>query len=189
MCYISGGLAPGRAGGNANPGSRDKTPPIEDSPVVLDRELYFAGNNTAWGGATAFIRIGNSSTTLGRMYLITDEQFNDVTAQENNVGVNGDRFVPAFDKLATIGENGHELSYGLYRKLLRIGAKDGHPMLTFTKSRDLPISAPSKPYIQAIFNGLVETYPDKTDAELCEYLSLADGIKGSGGVDLRLLAR
>src|SRR5438046_3062218 len=83
MCYISGGTPAGSH--HSNPGCRDMTPPVADKPVAMDFELYFAGYSKNWNGAAAFIRRRPTpSTTLGRMYLLTDDQFNDVVLQENN---------------------------------------------------------------------------------------------------------
>ena len=54
MCYISGGKPAGAE--KTNPGSRDRTRPLEIKPIRLDWELYFADYSKSWGGAPAFIR-------------------------------------------------------------------------------------------------------------------------------------
>lgn len=176
MCYIGGGRPVGSS--KANPGSRDKTPPVDKQPVSLNFELYFAGNSSHWRGAPAFIRRnGKTSVTLGRMYLITDDQFNDVVMQENDRVVDGTRFVPRFEELKQKNEfllPGN----GLYGYLLCVAVKGSWPVVTFTTQKDLPIRPPSEPYIKVIASGIKETYPAMTNTEICDYLLRSEGISG-----------
>lgn len=179
MCYIQGGVPEGRT--EPNEGSRDRTPPVDSRPIPLNFELYFAGSSSAWGnGGTAFIRRGGrKSLVLGRAYLITDEQFNDVVLQENTKRVDGSLFVPPFDQLSRKGQwvlPGNPL----YGGLLNIGSEGGHPVLTFTTARnDLRASAPSENYVKVIVSGLKETYPRMTITEISAYLLQAEGIHGN----------
>jgi hypothetical protein len=175
-CYIEGGTPPGST--NTNPGCRDKTLPSDRAPVSLNFELYFAGNSTAWRGAPAFLRNGGSSArALGRMYLITDDQFNDVVMQENGQEVNGARFVPSFEELTR--KNEFDLPGDrLYGHLLRVGLQGGWPVITFTTARVQTIAAPSKAYIKVIVAGIRETYPAMTNVQICEYLLRAEGVHG-----------
>ena len=48
-------------------------------------QMYFAGHSVMWGGSSAFLdtRQGSIATTHLRAYLITEQQFEDVVAQEN----------------------------------------------------------------------------------------------------------
>ena len=112
------------------------------------------------------------------MYLITDEQFNDVVLQENDRDVDGTHFVPAFDQL--VRESEFVLPGDrLYGHLLRIGTQGEWPVITFTTKRDdLAIGAPSESYAKIIISGLKETYPTMTNAQIIEYLSHADGVWG-----------
>src|SRR5204862_84081 len=83
MCYVVGGKPAGST--KENQGCRDKKPPRDNKPISLSFELYFAGHSHSWGGAVSFIRHGrDASLTLGRMYLLTEDQFNDVVLQEND---------------------------------------------------------------------------------------------------------
>jgi len=175
-CYIEGGTPPGSA--NANPGSRDKTLPSDRQPVSMNFELDFAGNSTWWKGAPAFLRKGGpAARALGRMYLITDDQFNDVVMQENDQEVDGTRFVPSFEDL--IRKDEFDLPGNrLYGHLARVGEQGGWPVITFTTARVLPINAPSKAYIKVIVTGIKETYPAMTNVQICEYLLRAEGVHG-----------
>ena len=177
LCYILGGTPPGAR--RRNPGSRDRTPPLESRPVTLNCELYFAGSIASWGGGgVAFIRQRDQgSGTLGRMYLITEEQFNDVVLQENGKPVDGRRILPPFSQLVS---SRHTLlaEAGLYARLVCIDNGPAGAIFTFTTSReDLPLNAPSQAYVRVIAAGLRETYPRMTDAEICRYLLLADGVR------------
>ncbi len=179
MCYIEGGVPEGRT--EPNQGSRDRTAPQDSRPVPLNFELYFAGSSPAWGnGGTAFIRRGGrKSLVLGRMYLITDGQFNDVVLQENGKRVDGSRFVPPFEQLR---KNGQWVLPGnpLYGGLLNIGSESGHPVLTFTTARtDLRPNAPSENYVKIIAAGIKETYPRMANREIAAYLLAAEGIHGN----------
>ena len=174
MCYIAGGRAPGSR--NADPGCRDKTPPLDDKPISLDFEFYFAHYLEDWGGATAYLRRSQSAVALGRMYLIGDDQFNDVVAQENSKPVDGTRVLPSFEELLA----GREYALPgnpLYGALRRVDVQSEYPVWTFTTNRNLQINTPGESYVKVIAAGLKETYPSMTHQEICEYLAHAEGVK------------
>ena len=177
MCYIQGGKPEGRT--EPNQGCRDKTPPIDSKPVSLNFDLYFAGKSKSWGGGgVAFIREGTKeSLTLGRMYLITYEQFNDVVMQENDKCVNGELYVPRFQQLVQQRESVLP-DKPWYGKLLNVGTEGGHPIVTFTTPitdlRPNP-NDPSEEYLNTIASGLRETYPKMTDTEITAYLYARGG--------------
>lgn len=178
MCYIKGDVPQWRT--EPNQGCRDKTPPQKKRPIQLNFVLYFAGRATSWNnGGAAFIRQdGDESRVLGRMYLITDDQFNDIVMQENSRKVDGSRFVPPFDILSQRRES---LLPGKpwYGRLLNVGVEQGHPILTFTTNRtDLRLNSPSENYVKTIASGLKETYPSMKVPEIFSYLSRAEGIAG-----------
>jgi hypothetical protein len=188
MCYIKGGTPPGST--KRNDGCfQDKSDPIESRPISLKLELYFAGQSYGWPrkekngdvpGGVAFIRANpERGPTLGRMYLITDEQFNDVVMQENSKKPDGSRFVPAFNQLVSQPQSilpGNPW----YGKLLNIGSEEGCPILTFTTARtDLPNpNAPGEQYVKVIASGIKETYPRMSDSDVVNYLLQADGVRG-----------
>jgi hypothetical protein len=176
LCYIAGGKPAGAK--RWNPGCRDKTPPSDIRPLPLNCELYFAAFSDSWGGSPAFIRRGSrTSVTLGRAYLITDEQFNDVVIQENGGEPDGTRIVPPVEQLDRI-ETFTLPSNPLYGLLWRIGKEGGSPVVTFTTARNnLPIGPPSEAYVKIIAAGLKETYPKMNDADIAEYLRHAEGVR------------
>jgi hypothetical protein len=174
LCYIVGGTPLGAK--KRNEGCRDKALPLDNRGISLNFELYFADYSSSWKGAVAFIKQSETSKTLGRMYLITDDQFNDVVLQENAKKVDGRRMVPEFNQLCQ--EQDFLLAdSGLYGRLLRVGEEDGYPIFTFTATKnDLKVGAPSEAYVRVIVSGIKETYPAMTDGEICEYLWRCQGI-------------
>lgn len=184
LCYILGGTPTGSK--HRNPGSRDRTPPLDSRPLTLNFELYFAGNIRAWGdGGVAFIRRGETTArTLGRMYLITEEQFNDVVLQENGKPVDGTRILPQFPELVR-NERTILTESGLYGDLLLLEDGPDGAIFSFTTHRhDLRPNAPSEAYVKVIAAGIKETYPGMANEEICRYLLLADGVRDRIAPDL-----
>lgn len=172
-CYIKGGKPHGAV--KHEKGCRDKTLPKKNERVTLPYQLYFAKNSSKWGkGGVAFIghQKEKSAKTMGRMYYITDEQFIDVTAQENN----SESVTIDFDKLF---QNGYQtINAGWYGRLVYLGKKDGVPMLTFTSNQDIGsevFKVPSLAYITTIANGLMELGLNKN--EVIDYFLQCYGIK------------
>jgi hypothetical protein len=176
-CYIKGGKPKGST--NDYAGCRDKSDPHGDQPIKLQNALYFADHSSAWDGAVAFIRSGASgATTYARMYLVTYGQFNDVVRQENGRKVPGEVIVPSYDDLARSNE-WQIARLRLYGRLMKVGSRDEHPILTFSTSRDdFTIGAPSEAYVKMIVSGLQETYPCLQKSEILDYLAQAEGIRG-----------
>ena len=57
----------------------DPSSPKGDKKILVPYPLYFAKESSRWGGGVAFIglRKNRKNPSLGRMYLITEEQFED----------------------------------------------------------------------------------------------------------------
>ncbi|KGX92865.1 histone deacetylase [Pontibacillus halophilus JSM 076056 = DSM 19796] len=155
-CYIEGGRPSGS--NRAEVGSRDCTLPVRDKPVRLPYSLYFAGWSDRWNGAGAFIdTVRNENTeTWGRMYLITEEQFEDVVRQENGLhtlNVNLDNVMQSGSDLI------NEDSY--YGNLLYAGESDGYSIFTFTNAHpqsEQTITKPSPSYLRMLISGFLEAY-------------------------------
>jgi len=178
LCYIQGGTPAGSS--KANSGCRDRTPPRDIQPLTLNFELFFAGHFSSWGGAAAFIKAGDSAaTSLGRMYLISEEQFNDVVLQENGRDVDGTQLVPPLRDLVD-KKDFRVPGVKAYGRLLVLQKQSSRPILTFTNTDEdvLPIGPPSEAYVRIIVTGLKETYPAMGNGDIVEYLSRADGVKG-----------
>jgi len=176
MGYLEGGQPDGASG--CYPGCRDKTPPKDDQPFKISYPLYFAKQSPTWEGrGVAFIGLRKEETeaTLGRMYLITEQQFIDVVSQEND----GANISIDFQKAKQRGSMVfHESWYG---NIVYLGEQDGFPIYTFTSGENMALEAPVAPsaqYLQYLISGLKEVYP-VTDEDIVKYLITKPGIKGS----------
>lgn len=145
MHYIKGGVC--RFNGASYSGCKDKSEPLEDRPCIIKHELYFGNSSGKWdGGGVAFLTPTRDETveTLGRMFLISEEQFKDVQSQEG---------------------------FYWYNEVLDLGMEAGYPIKTFTHSTVYNRNKPSMKYINVVREGLHETYPDKSDKEISYYIN------------------
>lgn len=173
-CYMLGGKPPGATRSMA--GARDPSPPLAEGAQFLPHRLYFARNSRTWqGGGVAFVdpEPDPAVQTLGRRYLITREQFEDLLRQEN--------VEPELDLPATWTAAGrHRVCAGWYGEVLGLGEFDGHPLLTCTNPEGLagsPVNQPSKPYLQCVIAGLRQTFA-LNQKGVRRYLEPVPGIEG-----------
>ncbi|ALG84433.1 hypothetical protein [Gordonia phthalatica] len=172
-CYLAGGRPEG--GRRTYPGARDATPPAASVALTLPGSIYFAGRSTTWGGGMAFYDHDRPGPTPARAYLVTAEQFADVAVQEMDRDPHADSVVERalLDPLALNHDDAsHLCGGGLYSKLLRVGALDGAPVLTFTAPHgidDVPHVPPTAPYRAMITAGLIESHGWSSD-RISEYL-------------------
>lgn len=175
LAYIKGG----RVSGSDKPerGCTDNTSPLEDQMLEIAHPLYFSKERSKWGvGGVAFIgtKPVKGERTLGRMYLITQEQFMEVVAQEN------DRSKVALN-LNEIMEQGYgELGFGWYDRIVYLGEKDDYPIFTFTSSNSMEavqFTSPSKGYLRTIAKGLEEL--GLSAEEIISYFLDKKGIQGN----------
>lgn len=174
MCYIKGGTPIGSS--KREVGCKDKTPPLKDKPITIPHELYFAEHAKRWEEkGVAFIDTKKSTSkraqTLGRMYLITKEQFEDVVAQENGVRLKID-----FKKV--ISKKSLVLADSWYGNILYLGSEHGEPIFSFTSPKPMSkatFNEPSKKYLRVIAMGLKQTYK-MTSHEIFKYLLKKQGV-------------
>ena len=133
LCYIQGGTF--YANNRHYDGCKtDKTLPLSSKPVIIPYEMYFGNESSSWmnddGKRTgvAFLDTLKNGITLGRMYLITERQFEEVWEQEGN-------------------------SDNWYNKEILLGKYDGYPVKTFTNSVRRKENVPSKKYLDVINKG------------------------------------
>jgi len=175
MCYIQGGQPEGSE--KVEKGCRDQTPPKADEKIELRFPLYFAKKRSKWGeGGVAFIdhEVHSDEKTIGRMYLITKEQFEDVVAQENNE----DTLTIHLQKVI---DNGfQDINNGWwYGRIVFLGYKDGAPMFTFTNPvsmSDVSFYTPPTSYLKVISKGLEELGLSRE--EIVHYFKQCGGILG-----------
>jgi hypothetical protein len=170
MAYIAGGSPPGEAFSQV--GCTDPTPPREDRPLTIPHELYFAGRSKKWeDGGVCFIhrKPAPGVATLGRMYLVTEDQFKEVFYQENawndfrKPAPPGEAAPPFSIDLGRIPPMGalKTEAPGWYSTLLHLGEVQGHPIFTFTASWDEDRIAqvpPGPRYRETMVRGIRECY-------------------------------
>lgn len=128
--YIEGGVYP--ITGKRHDGCSDKTLPTESAPILIPFEMHFGNESYSWDyGGVAFLDTSKPSVVVGRAYLITDEQFEEVHRQEG----------PSRD---------------WYDKIVDLGVYRGHPIRTFTNSSRRRENTPSPKYLQVIEQGMRE---------------------------------
>ncbi len=177
LCYILGGKP---EGSSANcPGCSDRSLPQDDRPITIHHRLYFSRKSLSWEGkGVAFIRSGRDDDvrTLGRMYLITRDQFTQVVRQEN--GRASDYSQISIDFNRTISSGQSLINGGWYSRIIYLGTEDGYPIFTFTggwDDDDIQPNEPGEAYRGTIIRGLKETYPEMSDEEISSYIRMAAG--------------
>jgi len=147
MLYIQGGFCRFN-NGHYSP-CNDKSAPLEDKPINIPYKLYFGNSSGSWGGGgVAFLEPerNDNTNTLGRMYLITEEQFNDINEQESLIW---------------------------YNLIINLGTLNGVPIKTFTHSKMFTRNLPVQKYLKVIEDGISETYPELSKVEIENYLQLS----------------
>lgn len=154
--YLRGGRPPGAM--VTYPGARDATPPRATDGVMLPGRIRFAARSRVWGGSMAFYDHDTPGPAAARAYLITAAQFVDIAAQEMH------RAPSPADPLgevvaAGVPAEGIAVGPGHYETLLRVGERDGLPMLTFTApagGRALEPGLPTPTYLGMLTEGLAQ---------------------------------
>jgi len=173
LYYIKGGQPAGAT--KKYSGCSDKSLPIEKEEIYICSELYFAKKSKTWNnGGVCFIKTNFDPQiqTLGRMYLITKQQFIDVirqeTATEKEISI---------DFEGAVSEGSMIFNYGSwYGNLIYLGTQKNFPIFTFTNQ--INIIEPNKPsqnYLKTIIKGIQEAYNLST-IEIVDYFISKSGI-------------
>lgn len=105
--------------------------PLDSKRINIPFERYFAEKSSSWNNSgVAFIDPEREGETIGRMYLITKDQYEEVKVQEG----------PAW--------YGYEVPLGKY---------NGIPVVTFTSSFRRQETEPCEAYLKTISDGEAET--------------------------------
>jgi len=164
---------------------RDSRQPRLDQNFKTRHQLYFAKNAPRWENkAVAFIRpkASDDFETLGRRFLISREQLEDVLAQENGADSGDSRF--SFPLSDFESQDSKLFRTGWYDLLIRLRAdeKDEWPMFTLTSSTKYVANVPSLKYLKVVAAGLHQTWWLST-REIAEYLLEKEGIAGNFDFD------
>jgi hypothetical protein len=178
MAYLEGGSV--AENDVVHDGCTDTASPVDDVALEIPQSLYFAGwSPRVWGGTSAaFITLdARVRSALARGYLITRAQFVEVVRQENANLTAVDDFDAKVERARQLGRT-RMLATGAYCELIHCGERDGHPMLSFTASRNrTDFAPPSAAYLQVIGHGLQECH-GLSSTEVVDYLRDRPGIQG-----------
>lgn len=190
LTYIQGGQPPGSS--RTYEGCSDTTLPAEDIAMRYPGRTHFALTSRVWHGGIAFMDQEGEGTTLGRAYLITADQFDQVVAQENGEPAQGASQIPLGKIIANQTQT---IGPGAYQTMVHVGDYQGAPVITFTApfgaqealhhrghlTRNqvrMPVrtNKPSAAYVRMIGEGLRETFG-------FDEIQQADYIRGCPGGD------
>ena len=180
LTYLRGGPVP--ITGRIQHGARDASDPLDSRPYRIDRPMSFGGESKGWnGGGVAFVDPHEviADDTLGRAWLLTEEQLADVWAQEN-----GETVGPDLDVAALVDGGSLDLGRGWYRRLAYLGMLDGLPVATITCETLPPLNAAGPAYLEVVGRGLMATW-DWSPEAVAEYLATRagnDGVVDAGEV-------
>ena len=142
--YILGGVCPFNE--KEYPGCTDKTMPIKNQPYEIPFNMYYGNAMSSWGqGGVSFLDISQPGKSLGRIYLITKEQFREINEQEGS-------------------------SERWYHHTLALGELEGIPIMTVTNQHKRPVHPPSDAYLEVLRLGLKETYPNMSEYDRLRYM-------------------
>ncbi len=177
MCYIQGGKPAGAT--RTYQGCKDQSPPLDQKPIKILHELYFAKSAEVWnGGGVCFINPekNENADTLGNMYLITRQQFMEVVQQENstNESIKIEFEKAQKEKSIVVKEN------SWYGNLLYLGEQNNAPIFTFTNENYLSgeINPPNQHYLKTIMKGLIAAH-QLNESQLQDYFLSKKGIDKS----------
>jgi hypothetical protein len=109
--------------------------------------MYYGNKSSSWGNAgVSFLDIEVKGQALGRMYLITRNQLEDISDQEGR----GEKW---------------------YNNSVKLGEYNGNEIITITNKITRKYHKPSDEYLEVIRRGIKETYPDMDDIDVMNYLA------------------
>ena len=147
MRYINGGSYEGSA---YREPCKDISPPAAVKTLEIPFDMYF-GNLSSWGGGVSFLDTTEKGKSLGVAYLITREQFEHVSCEENGGRCPGE------------GE--------WYEDIIDLEPIDGIEVKTITNNDLRPYNEPSQRYLDTLFEGIKENWPEMSDNDIWSYLA------------------
>ena len=147
MRYIKGGSYEGSA---YREPCKDMSPPAAVKTLEIPFDMYF-GNLSSWGGGVSFLDTTKKGKSLGVAYLITREQFEHVSCEENGGRCPGE------------GE--------WYEDIIDLEPIDGIEVKTITNNDLRPYNEPSQRYLDTLFEGIKENWPEMSDNDIWSYLA------------------
>jgi len=128
---------------------KDMTLPVAVKTVEIPFDMYF-GNLSSWGGGVSFLDTTKKGKSLGVAYLITREQFEHVSCEENGGRCPGE------------GE--------WYEDIIDLEEMDGFEVKTITNNKLRTYNEPSLSYMETLFKGIKENWPEMSENDIWNYL-------------------
>lgn len=178
MQYLTGGRAAGAL--RSVPGARDASLPSQERAVLIPGRMFFGWTSVTWGGGVSFLDAEADDSAYGRAYLVTEQQFADIAAQEMHQDPGAD-----LDLAHVLERRRHTYGPGRYETLHLVGELDGMPMVTFSVDEPdlLERNKPARRYLATVARGLRETH-DLSAGEATEHLLSRPGIGTWTAADL-----
>ena len=173
-CYLAGGRPAG--GMRKYAGCRNPREPSRIFSLHVPGGLVFAGQSGVWGGGMAFYDPHGNGRVACRAYLVTVDQFADITAQEMRRPAGGEFARALADLLGDI-ESVHVMGPGRYETVTYLGLREDAPMFAVSHGdvSSLEPVAPSAQYLRSISIGLREAH-GWNPAQVASYLGMAAGV-------------
>ena len=147
--YIEGGSYKGSK--PRKPCRDPSLPPIKKA-IEIPYDMYFGNFSGSWeDGGVSFLDVSREGSSYGLAYLITKEQFDHVSREENSGRETCDGF-------------------GWYENIIDLGMMDGFRVLTVTNRNIRPYNEPCKDYLDTLREGLRKNWPEMGDEEIKNYL-------------------
>ena len=150
LCYIEGGCFDD--GGSYNEPCEDTTHPLEKRAIDIPYDMYFGNTSGSWNGCgVSFLDTTKEGHALGVAYLITREQFEHVSAEEN------------------CGRFPNGTGYW-YENIRTLGEMDGFEMVTITNDELRPYNEPCEEYLNTLKRGIRENWKEMSEEDIDNYL-------------------
>ena len=114
--------------------------------------MYFANASGSWDGCgVSFLDVSGNGKAIGVAYLITKEQFEHVSAEENG----GREPTPG---------------YGWYENIIDLDEVGGFEVKTITNKNLRNYNEPCRAYLKTLKKGIRQNWLEMTDGEIEDYL-------------------
>ena len=166
----------------------DSRPPRAAFPMQVPHRMFFASvRTTLWGstcGAAVLEMQPSAEEALGRVYIITRQQFIELAARENlatgapcpTYTASDCLHVGALERFSA--QLLREEAFYVPFKVKQVGALEVWSLTAHYSTKPYPVAPPSIEYLRVIAAGLKQTYPSLSDTELAQYLALRQGVMG-----------
>ncbi len=142
--YIKGGIC--QFNHKEYYGCTDQTEPLASRIIVIPYEAYVGNSSPSWNyKGVMFLDTDRHGETLGRMYLVTAQQYEEIRDQEGRSSL-------------------------WYDKEVELGEHLGIPIKTVTSKERKIVSVASSKYQGVVEAGIKEAYPKKNEEEIAAYL-------------------